>query len=91
MNKYILPILIGGGAIFYFYKKNKKNDMPDRTNKFNEVKAPLKSIPKKSKLSSKLKDFDINKAITNVSKLKNSKGFSMVKNAINKKRNKNIS
>jgi hypothetical protein len=92
MNKYILPILLGAGAIFYFSKKNKENDMPDRTNKFNEIKEPpLKSIPKKGKLSSKLKDFDINKAITNVSKLKNSKAFSIVKKAVAKKRKKNIS
>ena len=37
MNKYILPLLIGAGAIFYFSRKNKEEQMPDRTDKFNEV------------------------------------------------------
>lgn len=87
MNKYILPILIGAGAIFYFSRKNKEDNMPSRTDKFNEVKEPTsyQSIPKKSNIKSKLKDFDINKAITNVSKLKNSKGIAVAKKLIQNK------
>jgi hypothetical protein len=90
MNKYILPLLIGAGAIFYFSKKNKENNMPDRTDKFNEVKEPTQTTLQNARknIKSKLKDFDINKAITNVSKLKNSKAFAVVKKAVAKRKNK---
>ena len=88
MNKYILPLLIGAGAIFYFSRKNKEEQMPDRTDKFNEVNEPVQTIqstPKKRGLASKLKSFDINNAISKVSKLKNSKGFAVAKKIVKKK------
>jgi hypothetical protein len=91
MNKYILPLLIGAGAIFYFSRKNKEDNKKETINKFDETKeavlitTPKKSIPRKSSISSKLKSFDVNKAISNVSKLKNSKGFAVAKKIAQKK------
>jgi hypothetical protein len=94
MNKYILPLLIGAGAIFYFSRKNKEDNKTETINKFDETKEavlttkPKKSIPKKSSVASKLKSFDVNKAISNVSKLKNSKSFAVAKKIVQKKLSK---
>jgi len=83
MKKNLLPILLAGaGAVIFFIMRKKKEVSP--IEELDETKeAQLTTKPKK-KLSSK-KGFDINKAITNVSKLKNSKGAQIVKKVVKKK------
>jgi|688.fasta_scaffold263334_1 hypothetical protein len=67
MKKYLLPILIAGaGAVIFFTMKKKKDD----TDKIEDVQdTPIQSTPRKKKLKSKVKDFDINKAVNKVSNL----------------------
>ena len=83
MKKNLLPILLAGaGAVIFFIMRKKKEVSP--IEELDETKeATFTTKPKKK--SSKLKSFDINKAITNVSKLKNSKGAQIVKKAVKKK------
>lgn len=85
MKKYILPIVLGAGAIFYFLKKKKDENTPVNIEQPDETKQATFTTKPKKKKSAKLKDFDINKAITNVSKLKSSKGGQIVQKAIKKK------
>lgn len=81
MKKYILPIVLGAGAIFYFLRK-KKDVSPiqeiDETKEAVLITTPKKKAPAK-------KSFDVNKAINNLSKLKSSKGGQIVQKAIKKK------
>ena len=87
MKKNLLPILLAGAGavIFFIMKKKKQEDTPTKLDQFSETdEAQFTTKPKKS-LKSKVKSFDINKAITNVSKLKNSKGAQIIKKAVKKK------
>ena len=83
MKKNLLPILLAGaGAVIFFIMRKKKEVSP--IEELDETKeATFSSKPKKKSPSKK--SFDINKAITNVSKLKNSKGAQIVKKAVKKK------
>jgi hypothetical protein len=87
MKKNLLPILLAGaGAVIFFIMKKKKEVSPiEELDETQEATFTTKPKKKPSSIKSKLKSFDINKAITNVSKLKNSKGAQIVKKAIKKK------
>jgi len=83
MKKNLIPILLAGaGAVIFFIMRKKKEVSPveeiDETKEATFTTKPKKKEPAK-------KSFDINKAITNVSKLKNSKGGQIVQKAVKKK------
>ena len=86
MKKNLIPIILAGaGAVIFFIMRKNKKTSPieefDETKEAVLITTPKKSIPKKSKL----KSFDINKAISNVSKLKSSKAGQIVKKVVKKK------
>jgi hypothetical protein len=87
MKKNLLPILLAGaGAVIFFIMKKKKDvNVIEQLDETKEATFTTKPKKKAAAIKSKLKSFDINKAITNVSKLKNSKGAQIVKKAIKKK------
>jgi hypothetical protein len=85
MKKNLLPILLAGAGavIFFIMKKNKKEDNVTKLDQFSETdEAQFTTKPKKVK---SIKSLDVNKAINNLSKLKNSKGAQIVKKAVKKK------
>jgi len=87
MKKNLIPIILAGaGAVILFIMtKKKKTSAIEEFDETQETTFTTKPKKKPSSIKSKLKDFDINKAITNVSKLKNSKGAQIIKKAIKKK------
>jgi hypothetical protein len=87
MKKNLLPILLAGaGAVIFFIMRKKKEVSPiEELDETKEAQLTTKPKKKASAIKSKLKSFDINKAITNVSKLKNSKGAQIVKKVVKNK------
>jgi hypothetical protein len=84
MKKYILPIVLGAGAIFYFLIKNKDKNTPVNIEQQDETKAATFTTKPKKKAPDK-KTLDVNKAINNLSKLKSSKGGQIVQKVVKKK------
>jgi hypothetical protein len=87
MKKNLIPIILAGaGAVIFFMMTKKKKT--SAIEEFDETKeATFSTTPKQksSAIKSKLKSFYINKAISNVSKLKNSKAGQIVKKVVKKK------
>lgn len=83
MKKNLIPILlVGAGAVIFFIMKKKKDVSP--IEEIDETKeATFTTKPKKKATAGK--SLDVNKAINNLSKLKNSKGGQIVQKAIKKK------
>ena len=83
MKKNLIPILLAGaGAVIFFIMRKKKDVSPieeiDETKEATFTTKPKKKAPAK-------KGLDVNKAINNLSKLKNSKGGQIVQKAVKKK------
>ena len=83
MKKNLIPILLAGaGAVIFFIMRKKKDVSP--VEQFDETKEATFTTKPKKKAPAK-KSLDVNKAINNLSKLKNSKGGQIVQKAVKKK------